>query len=189
MGPAPDGAKGEALDTEEFERIVNAHYAPVYRFALSLCKAPEDAADLTQEAFGKLASKFWGLRDPAKAKTWLFTTTYRAFLARRRHKVKYPEVEMGDTTPGLPSVSPDIMERLDAETAMGALMNLEEVYRAPLTLFYLEEHSYQEIAEILGVPIGTVMSRLARGKGLLRQALADSMPNNVGLAEPKAEAK
>ncbi len=159
------------MDTQEFEQIVNACYAPVYRFAFSLCKSPDDAADQTQEAFRKLAAKGSGLRELSKAKAWLFTTVYRAFLARHRHEVKFPEVEMTEGVPGLPAMEPEMMTQIDAATAIAALMKLEAIYRAPLTLFYLEEHSYQEIAKILELPIGTVMSRLARGKALLREQL------------------
>ncbi len=66
----------------------------------------------------------------------------------------------------------DRVARLDAATVMAALQSVDEVFRAPLTLFYLEDLSYQEIAGALEVPVGTVMSRLSRGKSQLRAALA-----------------
>lgn len=159
------------MDQQDLERVVDACYAPLYRFAFSLCNSPDDAADLTQEAFRRLAARGWILRDASKAKSWLFTTVYRAFLAGHRHAAKFPEVEVSEAVPGLPSIAPDTLEQIDAATAMAALMKLDSVYRAPLTLFYLEEHSYKEIAGILGLPIGTVMSRLSRGKALLREQL------------------
>ena len=65
------------------------------------------------------------------------------------------------------------LHELDAGVVMQALWNVDEVYRAPLMLFYLEDHSYLEIAAILEIPVGTVMSRLARGKVQLRGLLAD----------------
>ena len=66
----------------------------------------------------------------------------------------------------------DRVARLDAGIVMAALQTVDDVFRAPLTLFYLEELSYHEIAEALEVPMGTVMSRLSRGKAQLRAALA-----------------
>jgi RNA polymerase sigma-70 factor (ECF subfamily) len=73
----------------------------------------------------------------------------------------------------LPVVSPTVVNDLDGGTVMDTLLKVEELYRAPLMLFYLQDHSYKEIAAILDVPIGTVMSRLARGKDQLRSLLAD----------------
>jgi DNA-directed RNA polymerase specialized sigma24 family protein len=64
-------------------------------------------------------------------------------------------------------------EKIDAASALEALGRLDENYRAPLTLFYLKQFSYHEIAEVLNVPVGTVMSRLSRGKAELRKALVD----------------
>ena len=68
------------------------------------------------------------------------------------------------------SVLPNV-NALDSSIVLEALSEVGEPFRAPLTLFYLEQFSYQEIAEVLGVPIGTVMSRLSRGKAFLRQRL------------------
>jgi RNA polymerase sigma-70 factor (ECF subfamily) len=71
----------------------------------------------------------------------------------------------------LPVVSPAMVDQMDAVTVVEALGRVDDVYRAPLALFYLEEHSYKEIAEILEVPIGTVESRIARGKAQLQKIL------------------
>jgi RNA polymerase sigma-70 factor (ECF subfamily) len=67
-----------------------------------------------------------------------------------------------------------MVDQIDGQRALDALLELDERYRAPLMLFYLEEHGYREIAEILDIPIGTVMSRLSRGKTVLRQILGSS---------------
>jgi RNA polymerase sigma-70 factor (ECF subfamily) len=73
----------------------------------------------------------------------------------------------------LPSVPPAVVRQMDWQTVLDALGQVDEVYRAPLALFYLEDHSYREIAEVLQVPIGTVMSRIARGRAQLQKLLLE----------------
>jgi RNA polymerase sigma factor (sigma-70 family) len=154
----------------DFQRLVDRQYAPLYRFALSLSKSEADAADLTQQTFFLWASKGNQLRDRSKARSWLFTTLYREFLSRRRHEVCFPKVELDDVREEEMSISPTV-NAFDSATVSQALREVEEPFCAPLTLFYLEQFSYQEIADVLEVPAGTVMSRLSRGKALLRQRL------------------
>jgi RNA polymerase sigma-70 factor (ECF subfamily) len=103
----------------------------------------------------------------------LFTTLYREFLRGRRraeHVTALEDLGPVDADPPAPEV--DIVTGMDASLAVEALQEVDEVYRAPLTLFYMEELSYREIADTLEVPIGTVMSRLSRGKAQLRAAMA-----------------
>jgi RNA polymerase sigma-70 factor, ECF subfamily len=154
----------------DFQQLVSQQYAPLYRFAVSLAKAETDAADLTQQTFFLWASKGHQLRDASKAKAWLFTTLYREFLGRRRHEDRFPQVELDDVREEEMSVSPNV-NAFDGATVLQALHEVQEGFRTPLTLFYLEQFSYQEIADMLEVPIGTVMSRLSRGKAQLRQRL------------------
>jgi RNA polymerase sigma-70 factor (ECF subfamily) len=154
----------------DFQQLVDRHYAPLYRFALGLSKSEADAADLTQQTFFLWASKGNQLRDRSKARSWLFTTLYREFLSRRRHEVRFPKVELDDVREEEMSISPTV-NAFDSPTVLQALREVEEPFRAPLTLFYLEQFSYQEIANVLEVPAGTVMSRLSRGKAQLRQRL------------------
>lgn len=154
----------------DFQQLVDQQYAPLFRFALSLSRSEADAADLTQQTFFLWASKGDQLRDGSKAKTWLFTTLYREFLSRCRHEVRFPKVEIEHVCEEEMSIWPNV-NALDSTTVLEALCDVEEPFRAPLTLFYLEQFSYQEIAAVLEVPLGTVMSRLSRGKALLRQRL------------------
>jgi RNA polymerase sigma-70 factor (ECF subfamily) len=158
------------MSATDFQQLVDQQYAPLYRFAVSLSKSETDAADLTQQTFFLWATKGNQLRDRSKAKSWLFTTLYREFLGRRRHDVRFPKVELDDVREDEMSISPNV-NAFDGATVLQALREVEEPFRAPLTLFYLEQFSYQEIAEMLEVPIGTVMSRLSRGKAQLRQQL------------------
>lgn len=156
----------------DFEQLVDTHYAALYRFAYSLARNETDAADLTQQTFYVWAQKGRELREAAKAKAWLFTTLYREFLGGRRHETRFPKVTL-DQAPEEPAEAPVAAEKIDAASALEALGKLHENYRAPLSLFYLKQFSYIEIAEVLNVPIGTVMSRLSRGKAQLRQVLSD----------------
>jgi RNA polymerase sigma-70 factor (ECF subfamily) len=154
----------------DFQQLVDRQYAPLFRFALSLSKSEADAADLTQQTFFLWASKGDQLRDRSKAKSWLFTTLYHEFLGRCRHEVQFPKVGLDDAREDEMSILPNL-NALDGMSIMKALQEVDEPFRAALMLFYLEQFSYQEIADVLGVPIGTVMSRLSRGKAQLRQRL------------------
>ena len=158
----------------DFEQLVDRHYAPLYRFAFSLAKNASEAADLTQQTFYLWAAKGHQLRDRSKVKSWLFTTLYREYVSTYRHHVKFPHVELDDAAPEIPPVAPSIFNDIDGGTVVGALSRVDHIFRAPLTLFYLEELSYKEIADVLEVPIGTVMSRLSRGKGELRRILTET---------------
>jgi len=160
---------GEGLD---FDELVGRFYEPLYQFAFSLTHAAADAADLTQHVFLIWARKGGQLRDASKVKSWLFTTLHRRFLERRRHETRFPCHELSEAEPELPSVTPPAGEGLDAEKVLSALESLDEIFRAPVALFYLEDYSYQEIAGILDVPLGTVKSRLARGVRQLQHRLA-----------------
>jgi RNA polymerase sigma-70 factor, ECF subfamily len=159
--------------TLDFERMVEQHHAALYRFALSLSRNDADACDLVQETFLLWASKGHQLIDTKKAKAWLFTTLHREFLAGRRRLIRFPHHELSQVDPELPEVPPVLPSRVDWETLMACLGELDEVFRAPVALFYLEEYAYAEIAEILEVPLGTVKSRIARGVGQLQRMFVD----------------
>jgi len=166
------GVSYRGMPGEEFRQLVDAYYAPLHRFALSLAKNSSDACDLTQQTFFIWARKGGQLRDTSKAKSWLFTTLYREFLRGRRRADQLTALEdlpPGESDPAAPEV--DVVTGMDASLTVEALQEVDEVYRTPLTLFYLQELSYKEIADALEVPIGTVMSRLSRGKAQLRAAL------------------
>lgn len=155
----------------EFEELVDAHYQPLYRFAYSLAKNPDSASDLVQQTFCIWAQKGHQLKDRAKAKSWLFTTLFREHLAQSRRQSRYTDSDIEEIEYQLPAHDEDSGRALDAQSAVKMLGELDEIFRAPLILFYLQQHSYKEIAKILDVPIGTIMSRIARGKKQLRKKM------------------
>lgn len=156
----------------DFEQLVEVFYVPLYRFALSLSREPCDAADLTQQTFLLWAAKGHQLREQSKVKTWLFTTLYREFLRCERKRSQQRECDRESQFSDVQSL-PVAATQLDGDAVVRALLELDEIYRAPLSLFYLQEHSYKEIAEVLDLPPGTVMSRISRGKAELRKKLSD----------------
>jgi RNA polymerase sigma-70 factor, ECF subfamily len=156
------------------ESLVERFYQSLYHFALSLARSEVMAADLTQETFYLWSAKGHQLRDATKVKAWLFTTLHREFLRRHQHSVRFPHHEASTVEHELPVVASTVENQLDATAVMQALQSVDEIYRVPLAMFYLEDFSYNEIAEALEVPAGTVMSRLARGKAQLRALLGES---------------
>jgi RNA polymerase sigma-70 factor (ECF subfamily) len=152
------------------QRLVEEHYDSLYRYAYRLSGASADAEDLTQEAFCKAQSKLSQLRDPGRARPWLFSILRNEYLHRVRDEGKehlVPLDGVGDLAEPLPEPLPDI----DPEQLQQALNELSEVYRTPIILYYFEDFGYREIAEQMELPIGTVMSRLARAKAHLRARL------------------
>jgi RNA polymerase sigma-70 factor (ECF subfamily) len=155
---------------QTIQRLVDEHYVALYRYAYRLAGSSADAEDLTQETFCKAQLCFAQLRDLARVKPWLFQILRRAYLQRRRTDGQHPCLPLdglGDVAEALPEALPDI----DPEQLQSALNELPEVYRTPIILYYFEDFGYREIAEQMDLPIGTVMSRLARAKAHLRNRL------------------
>lgn len=159
----------------DFQTVVDQQYAPLFRFAVSLTKTESDAADLVQETFLTWATKGHQLKDPSKAKGWLFTTLHRRFLESQRRFVRFPHLDISAVDETLPAVEPDLVNRIDSHALLELLSQVDPQYRAAVALFYLEDYSYPEIAGILEVPLGTVKSRISRGLMQLK-ALVLSTP-------------
>lgn len=168
----------------QFEAIVDQFYEALFRFAVSLTRDESSAGDLVQNTFLIWAKKGHQIQDGSRVKSWLFTTLHREFLGAKRRQTRFPTHEVGAVERELPTVAPRTEAQTDAGVVLDALNEIDEVYRVPLILFYMEQHSYQEIADHLEVPIGTVMSRLSRGKAQLRQRLADSEFSTDGKRSP-----
>lgn len=167
----------------DLEGLVAQHYGALYRFAVSLCGSESEACDLVQETYYLLAAKGHQMIDPSKAKSWLFTTLYRQFTGARRRLIRFPQHELSEVEEELPAVSPPA-GRADWETLARCLARLEENFRAPVALFYIEEYSYLEIASILQVPLGTVKSRIARGIASLQRMMTEPVASVSNLRHP-----
>jgi RNA polymerase sigma-70 factor, ECF subfamily len=159
------------VNERDYEHAVSAYYDALYAFGYSLAGNQDDACELTQEAYCRLLTRGSQLRDVSKVKSWLFTTLYRVFLGWKDRRARLPHFEISSVEHELPLITPEHVDVLRDDAVRDALLELEEHYRTPVMLFYMNDHSYEEIAEILDVPIGTVMSRLSRAKGLLRERL------------------
>jgi RNA polymerase sigma-70 factor (ECF subfamily) len=152
------------------QRLVEDNYCALYRYAYRLSGSTADADDLTQESFCRAQLNLAQLRDPSRARPWLFSILRNAYLHRVRADRQARCVSL-DAVCDLAEPSPDPLPDVDSEQLQAALNELAEVYRTPLILFYFDDFSYREIAEQMELPIGTVMSRLARAKSWLRSRL------------------
>lgn len=168
----------------QFEKLVEAYYGPLFRFAYSLTHEENGACDLVQETFAIWAQKGHQLQDASKVKTWLFTTLHRRFLQDKRRETRFVHVELDSAEPELPKLEPELVNRLDSHAVVKMLSQVNEAFQAPVALFYLEDYSYNEIAEVLGLPLGTVKSRIARGLRELRILMTDTP--HIGKGEVRA---
>ena len=160
----------------DFDNLVDLHYAGLYRFALSLTRDESHAADLTQQTFYIWAAKGHQLQDRTKAKSWLYTTLHREFLAGQRRQHRFRHYELDSVSSELPNVDPALVNQLDSQALLVCLADMDPLFRAPVALFYLEDYSYKEIAEVLEVPLGTVKSRIARGLTQLHALVIKAVP-------------
>jgi RNA polymerase sigma-70 factor, ECF subfamily len=154
------------------EALVEAHYAALYRYAYRLSGSAPEAEDLTQETFCLAQDKLGQLREEAKAKSWLFTILRNAYLHRLRQVKQEKQVPL-DGVAEIPAQSVEPATPIDVVHMQKVLGEMSEAFRTPLILYYFEEFSYKDIAEQMNLPLGTVMSRLARAKTFLRQRLTD----------------
>lgn len=166
-----------------FWNLVQNHMRFLYSVAFRYVGNRYDAEDLVQETLYTAYDKFHQLRDSQKFKSWIFTILRNHFLKWQRKKapVQADEFENGiDYLSQLESVSlqQDVAsvyeKKIEADTIQSTLDKLPEKYKAVLILYYMEDSSYQEIANMLAVPVGTVMSRLSRAKHMMKKALLRS---------------
>jgi RNA polymerase sigma-70 factor (ECF subfamily) len=155
----------------------------LYNVALKYAGNRYDAEDLVQETLYMAYSKFHQLRDSGKFKSWVFRILRNQFLKSQRKKAPVQADEFEDridyltqieSVAGQPDVSSVYEKKVETETIQSILDKLPEKYKTVLILYYMEDSAYHEIAEMLGIPIGTVMSRLSRAKQMMKKALLRS---------------
>lgn len=181
-GTPHDQAKDRERD-ETFRRDAIPWLDDVYRFALSLTRDAADADDIVQETFLRAYRSWHTFQQGSDCRRWLFTICRNAFLrSRERHG---HEVELDD--PGNESLASALLHhgmiadgtdrllsRLDLGPALAQALNeLQEPFRSAVILVDVEDQSYEAASEILGVPVGTVRSRLFRGRRQLQEKLRD----------------
>jgi|SRR5579863_167631 RNA polymerase sigma-70 factor (ECF subfamily) len=176
-----------------FEREALPWLDDVYRFALSLTRNEADADDIVQETYLRAYRSWHTFERGSDARRWLFTICRNAFLRTRERARHQVELEDGDVEAiasevaehaGTSSGDERLLTRLDLGPALSdALARLAEPFRSAVTLVDVEDQSYEAAAEILGVPIGTVRSRLFRGRRLLQQMLTE-YARDAGIQTP-----
>jgi RNA polymerase sigma-70 factor (ECF subfamily) len=173
-------ARAQAGDRAALSQLIAEQQTYVYSIALSLLRRPEDAADLTQEAFLRLCQVIGSYRGETRFTTWLYRLVTNLGLDLLRRSGRRKEAILTDEPldrPDLdPAVDPAILADRHETSARvrAALAELPTAYRLALTLYYFRELKYEEIATVLGLPLNTVKAHIRRGKQALAQRLAGS---------------
>ena len=164
------------------DRLIETHHAPLYRYAYRLSGCNADAEDLVQQVFVIACRKLDQVRDPQHVTAWLFAVLRSCFLksCRKPHPQPVGGMDLNlDTVPDRAAAP----HAIDGDELQRALDQLPADYKLVVLMFYFEHCTYKQIAERLELPIGTVMSRLARAKQRLRVELAGHEPTDVRLPE------
>lgn len=167
-----DGSGGPDALQLDIESLVVNYHADVYRYAFRLTGAQADAEDITQQAFLTAQQRLHQVRQPERVRGWLYTIVRTCYLKSLRKRLPISATAVELDMEGIPEDVED--SEVDSQLLQAAIDELPEDFKIVLVMFYFEECSYKEIAAQLDISIGTVMSRLARAKGRLRQRLLAS---------------
>jgi RNA polymerase sigma-70 factor, ECF subfamily len=178
MGPEvsilPDGT-GTAISSE---RLLEEHHATVFSYAYRLTGNSSAAEDVAQEVFVRAFRSLHQLRDDQAMRGWLLVITRNEFARWCKKFAPKSSVEIEEASESQAEEGSEAIDR--AEWVQRALAQLPAEYQLVVNMFYFEQLSYVEIAESLSIPIGTVMSRLSRGRNHLKKSL-------IALAEPNTD--
>jgi RNA polymerase sigma-70 factor, ECF subfamily len=187
MAPQPPAEREDPELRERFERDVLPLLPSLYGAALRLTRNPTDAEDLVQDTYLRAYRGFSGFTEGTNLKAWLYRILTNGFINTYRKKQREPQIVEGpddidewylyDRLGGRSveeSAEEEVLDRIPDAEVKAALESLPENFRIPVLLADVEGFSYKEIAEIMDTPIGTVMSRLHRGRKALEKALWDT---------------
>ncbi|WP_149957642.1 sigma-70 family RNA polymerase sigma factor [Zafaria cholistanensis] len=182
----PVGEESEAERRERFERDALQYVDQLYSAAMRMARNPSDAEDLVQEAYTKAYSAFHQYNPGTNLKAWLYRILTNTYINLYRKRQREPQRSSTDSvedwqmaqaaehsSSGLRSAEAEALDHLPDSDVKDALQAIPEEFRLAVYFVDVEGFAYKEVADILGIPMGTVMSRLHRGRKQLRELLAD----------------
>jgi RNA polymerase sigma-70 factor (ECF subfamily) len=167
-------------DEDSFKQIALPHLKFIYNMALRLSGNEYDAEDITQETFYIAFKKFHQLKDEDKCKNWLFSIMRNLYLKEVERRGNFRELnfdDRGEYIQNLESMAAknysesELIKKTDNQDIQPLMDRMPEKYKSPFLLFYMDNRSYKEIADALNIPIGTVMSRISRGRDFVKNLL------------------